>query len=105
MAIWISTLLLAVSGGVALGAFYRRWRTRRRARRRVVEQPNSHFAAPGVRQREDRERWGRIDLGRLHPVNRDEVERLLEKADALSADALSPRDRTFLDHLVRIARG
>jgi hypothetical protein len=47
----------------------------------------------------DRERWGRIDLRKLHPLNRDEVLRLLEMADADGVGELSSRDRVFLDNM------
>lgn len=77
----------------------RRAKERRIASRRRVEQPNSHYSSEGVRQQEDRERWGRIDLRRLHPLNRDEVLRLLELADADGVGVLSSRDRLFLDNM------
>jgi hypothetical protein len=52
-----------------------------------------------VRQQEDRERWGHIDLTRLHPLNQDEVTRLLEVIDADGVGVLSPRERLFLDNM------
>jgi hypothetical protein len=78
---------------------YRGWRKRRVATRRVVEMPNSHYASEGVRNQEARERWGGIDQRKLHPLNRDEVQRLLDKVDAEGITAISSRDRHFLDNM------
>jgi hypothetical protein len=69
-----------------------------------VEAPNSHYSSRGVRDREDRERWGRIDLSRLHPLNRDEVRRLLAVVDIDGVGALSSKDRVFLDNMTRPRR-
>jgi hypothetical protein len=44
-------------------------------------------------------RWGDINLGRLHPLNQDEVVRLLDVVDADGIKSLSPRDRLFLDNM------
>ncbi len=96
---WIPALLLTVAGGAGLGLWYRRWRRRRIAARRVVEKPNSHYSSEHVRRRERRSKWGRIDLERLHPLNRDEVRRLLRIVDAAGAEALSERDQQFLDNM------
>lgn len=82
-----------------LRLWLRRARERRIAARRRVEAPNSHYSSEGVRHQEDRERWGRINLRRLHPLNRDEVLRLLEIADSDGVSVLSPRDRLFLDNM------
>ena len=52
-----------------------------------------------------------IEHGVLHRALEDSrltvavFHRLLDKADALSVAALSPRDQLFLDHLTQIARG
>ncbi len=98
---------LAVLLACALGArvWYRRWRKRRIALRRIVERPNSFYSSILVKNQEDRTRWGRIDLSRVHPVNREEVERLLARADALGVDALSARERVFLESLTDLSFG
>lgn len=85
--------------GVALRIWYRAWRRRKTAARRRVEMPNSHYSSQGVRNQEDRDRWGSIDTGRLHPLNRDEVQRLLDKVDEDGINALSSKDRLFLDNM------
>jgi membrane associated rhomboid family serine protease len=48
------------------------------------------------------ERWKRIPLDQLHPVNREEVERVLAKLDALGAGSLTAEERTFLDRFSAI---
>lgn len=99
MTSWTAAVLIGMIGGVALGFWYRRWRDRRILARRVVEQPNSHYSSQGVRAIEDRERWRAIDLAKLHPLNRDEVARLLAMVDREGVQALTPRDRLFLDNM------
>lgn len=97
---WVPGVVLAVlMGGVALRVGYRAWRRRRIASRRRVEAPNSHYSSQGVRNQEDRERWGSIPVERLHPLNQEEVERLLRRIDNDGIQALSPRDRLFLDNM------
>jgi hypothetical protein len=81
MTTWIPALLVGIVLGVALRMAYRSWRKRRVAARRVVERPNSHYASEGVRNQEARERWGNINQRKLHPLNRDEVQRLLDMVD------------------------
>lgn len=85
--------------GVVTRIWYRAWRRRRVAERRRVEAPNSHYSSEGVRNQEDRERWGHIDLGGLHPLNRDEVQRLLDLVDRHGIRAISAKDRLFLDNM------
>lgn len=99
MSYLLPALVAVVMGGVGLRFWYRHWRRRKVAERRRVEAPNSHYSSTGVRNQEDRERWGGINLGRLHPLNRDEVERLLDVVDADGVKSLSPRDRLFLDNM------
>jgi hypothetical protein len=70
-----------------------------------VEAPNSHHSSQGVRNHEDRERWSRIDLSALHPLNREEVQRLLDVVQAHGVAGLSPKDRLFLDNMAVERRG
>ena len=89
----------ALAGFAATLGALRVARARRKRKRRVVEQPNSHYTSQQARDVESRHRWHTIELERVHEVNRAEVVRLLAKVDALSADALRPRERAFLDSL------
>jgi len=105
MEMWIPAVAAFVATGVALRLWYRGWRRRRIESRRRVEAPNSYHSSQGVRNHEDRERWGRIDLARLHPLNREEVRRLLDVVDAQGVAVLSPKDRLFLDNMAVERRG
>jgi hypothetical protein len=101
-------LLGLVSFAAVLGltvALLRGARARRRARRRVVEKPNSHYTAPLARNIQIRHRWHDIALDRVHEINRGEVVRLLAKADAVGVEALRASERTFLDQMAKIAPG
>lgn len=78
-------------------ALRRAIRARTRERRRVVEQPNSHYTSPVVRNGESRHRWQSIDLDSIHEVNRGEVKRLLARVEASGVDSLREGERVFLD--------
>lgn len=99
MVLWISALLFVTGVGVGLRVRLRLRHKRLVARQRRVEQPNSYYSAPGVRRLVDLERWGRIQLDQLHPLNRDEVRRLLRLARGAGSDALAPKERQFLDNM------
>lgn len=99
MTTWIPALIVGMCLGLGLRVWYRIWRKRRIASRRVVEKPNSHYSSQGVRNQEDRDRWGRINMRKLHPLNRDEVTRLLDVVDEEGIKALSSKDRLFLDNM------
>ncbi|HXV91012.1 MAG TPA: rhomboid family intramembrane serine protease [Gemmatimonadales bacterium] len=43
------------------------------------------------------ERWRRIDRATLHPVNAEEVERVLAKMETLGANSLTADERAFLE--------
>jgi hypothetical protein len=92
---------------VLFGAFVRQavqlLRARRRRRARKVEAPNSYYNPRAVQNMEARERWSGIELSRVHEINREEVQRLLNKADALGVDAIKPRERQFLDVMLEIS--
>jgi membrane associated rhomboid family serine protease len=45
----------------------------------------------------DLERWRRIRPDTLHPVNREELERVMAKVDLAGAASLTPDERAFLD--------
>lgn len=99
MSSWLPPLLVGIVLGVVFRMWLIAWRRRRMAARRRVELPNSAYSAPGVRNQEDRDRWGGIDVRRLHPLNRDEVQRLLDVVDREGIHALSSKDRHFLDNM------
>jgi hypothetical protein len=96
---WLPALAIVIAGGLALRGWFRALRSRKMAARRRVERPNSHYSSQGVRNQEDRERWGGIALPGLHPLNQEEVARLLAVVDTDGIRALSPKDRLFLDNM------
>ena len=97
--ILVPAVAVLVLGSVGLRLWYVRWRRQKVASRRRVEAPNSHYSSQGVRNQEDRERWSRIDLAGLHPLNQEEVDRLLAIVDSDGIGALSRKDRLFLDNM------
>lgn len=97
--ILLPAAVMAVVGGIALRLWYRRWKKQRIEANRKVEAPNSYYSSQGVRYQEDRERWRGINVGSLHPLNRDEVLRLLEVVDEDGVSSLSSKDRLFLDNM------
>lgn len=42
--------------------------------------------------------WRRIDMQRVHEVNRDEVNRILDKINASGIDSLTDAERVFLSN-------
>jgi len=105
MPIWVYAMVVGFLSAIGARIWYRRWRRARIAARRIVEKPNSFYSSAIVKNHVDRERWGTVKLDLIHPVNREEVERLLNLVDALGPDSLSPRERVFLDHLTTLRFG
>jgi len=99
MNMWIPILMMVLVGGFVLRLWHRSRKQRRIAALRRVELPNSAYSSLGVRNLEDRERWGEILLPALHPLNQEEVERLLYVVDSNGIFALSRKDRLFLDNM------
>lgn len=44
--------------------------------------------------------WKRVDASRVHEVNRDEVNRILDKISAKGLNSLTPQERLFLSNFV-----
>lgn len=82
------------------------WRAERKKRisaeRRVVERPNSFYASKAVHNQEDEEWWRRIELERLHELNREYVERLIGQIDAAGVGTLSKDERAFMERMAKI---
>lgn len=82
---------------VVVTVLYRK--AKKAAKPRRVEAPNSEYKSQYVEDLEAKERWMKMDLGRLHEVNREEFERVLAKVKATSVRALTKSERAFLDRM------
>jgi hypothetical protein len=105
MSTWLLAAGVAVLAGIGVRLWYLHWKRARTAARRIVEKPNSHYSSAIVQNQIARERWGQVDLEKIHPVNREEVERLLALADVQGPDSLSPRERLFLETMTQLSFG
>ena len=79
-------------GGFLGGWLYLKWMERPAAKFRAMVSPPAH---PRESLAGSLERWRRIRLQDLHPVNREEIERLLRKVDA--GAPLTAQERATLD--------
>lgn len=91
-------------GGVAhfahLGGFLGAWlHLRWTEGRSPARQWQAQVAGPKVPV-ESLGDWRAIDLGRVHEVNRDEVQRLMAKIEREGEESLSPQERVFLGHFI-----
>lgn len=91
--------IFLVLGGISASVWYRRRREQLSAMRRRVEAAEARYTSLGVKALEDLERWKKIDFAALHPLNRDEVIRLLEIVVADGTGVLSTKERLFLDNM------
>lgn len=82
---------------VVVTVLYRK--AKKAAKPRRVEAPNSEYKSQYVEDLEAKERWMKMDLARLHEVNREEFERVLAKVKATSVRALTKSERAFLDRM------
>jgi len=95
---FLVTLLGLEVGALAL-ALYLYSKVKRGQTKRRVEAPNSTYKSRYVEDLESLERWQKMDLSRLHEINRDEVEKLLAEAQGASARSLTSQERAFLDRM------
>jgi membrane associated rhomboid family serine protease len=80
-------------GGFLGGFVYLIWLDRRSPAARF----RSRTAAPGRRLDASPDQWAKIRLEELHPVNREEVERLLRKSAAGGIVSLTPDEQAVLN--------
>ncbi len=79
-------------GGFLGGFLYLRWLDSTSRRAKYLRQQ-----APPPARPDDMERWSNIDPSAMHPVNREEYERIRSKLAASGPESLSPEERAFLD--------
>ena len=85
-------------GGLVTGwIFLRAWERRRH--RRVVVRATPSRVPPEVTDADALKRWDAIPRDRLHEINRDEVDYLLQKVRKVGARALTADERAFLDRM------
>ncbi len=85
-------------GGLVAGwLFLRIWERQRQ--RRVVKQPARPRKVSIVVDLESLERWKSIPRERLHEINREEVDKLVRKANQSGARSLTTDEREFLDRM------
>lgn len=81
-------------GGFLGGWLFLKWWEWRSPARKFREQAKPLAAAPTPL---NLERWRRIDRDQMHPVNREELDRLLQKIASAGVESLSLEERAFLD--------
>ncbi len=100
---WLSAVALAfIIGVVSMRAWWIERKKRLIAERRVVERPNSFYASKAVHNQEDEEWWRRIELERLHELNREYVERLLRQIDGAGIGTLTTDERAFMERMAKL---
>jgi hypothetical protein len=91
-------------GGLGVAYVFLRFRDGRAAARkkRWLEGGGVDKAKPKTRARGSKQvldRWKAIELDRLHELNREEVDALLEKIGELGEGSLTSDERSFLDRM------
>jgi len=101
-------------GGLALGYGYVRWRdvqtaVRKKRWQQGGDAPKSRARASSPRSSTSArtkmgrgrplDRWQKIPKDKLHRINRDEVDALLDKIGAKGIESLTPEERKFLDRM------
>jgi membrane associated rhomboid family serine protease len=87
-------------GGFAGGWAFLAWHRRRaKSWQRGPVTATSTIQRLATQMRQDTERWKTIPLDQLHPINREEVERVLQKLEVSGLGSLTPDERAFLDRM------
>ena len=83
-------------GGFLGGYLYLKWMERRSPARLFKAKMQPRIAKKRVGSR-DLERWSQIPREKMHPVNRNELDRVLAKISEDGAGSLTPDEKAFLD--------
>ncbi len=81
-------------GGYAGAFLYLKWIGRAAGASRFQRQAVAHTPVRELKG------WKRVNPAAVHEVNRDEVNRILDKISAEGLGSLTPQERTFLEHFV-----
>lgn len=84
-------------GGFAGGFLYLKWVEHRSPARRFKKKVETSAHRPSGGSGADLKRWKRIRREEMHPVNREELERVWSKIDENGVGSLTPDERAFLD--------
>ncbi len=88
-------------GGFLGGYLYMKWMEYRSPARRFKAEATAPLQRTATVKSSDVERWQRIRRENLHPVNRDELDRVLDKIKSAGVGSLTPDERAFLDRFSR----
>ena len=83
-------------GGIAGGFLYLWWLDRHRGTRKFRAQATAPTKAHTTRVLN----WKRVDPSSIHELNREEVNRILDKISAQGVDSLTAEERVFLSNFV-----
>jgi membrane associated rhomboid family serine protease len=83
-------------GGFLGGFIYLKWIEARSPAKKFKAKATAVVRNPGG-ERSDLKRWEKIKREEMHPVNRDELDRVLEKIKTSGVGSLTPDERAFLD--------
>ena len=86
-------------GGFIGGWIYLKIMERNSAARRFKMQVEA--ATVGKPSGRDLQRWEEVDRAGLHPINREEYDRVLQKARDQGVPSLTPQERAFMERFVR----
>jgi membrane associated rhomboid family serine protease len=93
-----STAHFAHLGGLGAGFLYVKWMDRKSPARQFKAKA---YAVPDVKVKSAKpgniDRWKNINRDGLHEINRDELDRILEKITSVGVDTLTLDERAFLD--------
>ena len=81
-------------GGFVGGWLYLKWLDMRHGARRFRAKVTPKISSEKLTN------WRRVDPKSVHEVNRDEVNRILDKISASGLDSLTPQERQFLSNFV-----
>lgn len=90
-------------GGFLGGWLYLRWKDWRSPATQF--QRKAENVAVRMKERDLTARWSRIDPATLHPVNREEYERIADKIRSLGWGQLTDRERVFIERFGGTATG
>ena len=84
-------------GGFLGGFLYLKWWERRSPAAQFKKKSGHGVKRPGGGNASDLKRWSRIDREEMHPVNREELDRILDKINDEGMNRLSAEEREFLE--------